>query len=76
MLNLLFALLELDYGLMRARTPYYEVYTIKQKSAPGWSKVMLDQDPSAKVIRSHWTGKTSHQVSRWQISSFAMLIFR
>jgi hypothetical protein len=63
MLNLLFALLEVDFGLMRSRTPYYEVYTIKQKTANGWGKVMQDSDPAAKAIRSHWSGATSKQVS-------------
>jgi hypothetical protein len=35
MLNLLFALLELDYGLLRARTPFYEIYNIKKKDEAG-----------------------------------------
>ena len=62
MLNLLFALLELDYGLMRARTPYYEVYTIKQKSSAGWSEILSQTDPFATAIRAHWTGAANKQV--------------
>lgn len=63
MLSLLFALLELDYGVLRARTPYFEVYTIKQKTPAGWAKVLGDTDVAAKAIRSNWTGSTSKQVS-------------
>lgn len=63
MLNLLFALLELDYGLVRSRTPYYEVATIKQKSPAGWAKILGDTDPAAKAIRSRWTGASNKQVS-------------
>ncbi|KAH9858087.1 ATP-dependent DNA helicase [Lenzites betulinus] len=56
-LNLSYAQLELDYGYIRATTPYYSVYDISKKTADGWAKVMADNSPPAKAIRSYWTSK-------------------
>lgn len=53
MLSLLFALLELDYSLLRARTPYYEIYNIKPKGN-GLRKVLADDSHSAKAVRAQW----------------------
>lgn len=58
MLNILFAILELDYGLLRARTPFYEIYNIEKKSAGGWEKVEKDSSAVAQAIRAGWKKKS------------------
>jgi hypothetical protein len=54
MLNLLFALLELDYGLLRAVTPYYELYALSAKAADGLDKVRQDTSVEGKAINKYW----------------------
>jgi hypothetical protein len=63
-LNLLFALLERDYGLLRAQTPFYEIYNIKPKSDRGWGSILNDDSRTANAIRKHWKTKpTQTEVS-------------
>ncbi|KAI0825027.1 ATP-dependent DNA helicase [Trametes gibbosa] len=62
-LNLSYAQLELDYGYIRATTPYYSLYDLSSKTADGWAKVMADNSPAAKAIRTYWKSKgRGHQV--------------
>ncbi|KII93915.1 hypothetical protein PLICRDRAFT_88210 [Plicaturopsis crispa FD-325 SS-3] len=56
-LGLCYAQLELDYGYIRAVTPYYSVYDISERTAEGWRKVMADQSAPAKAVRNYWTRK-------------------
>lgn len=53
-LNLLYAQLELDYGYIRAVTPCYAVYDIKQRTADGWQAILKDTSTAAQIIREHW----------------------
>lgn len=59
MLGLLYAQLELDYGYIRAITPFFSVYDISARSANGWQKVMTDESVAAVAIRTHWMSKGS-----------------
>ncbi|KAI9065831.1 ATP-dependent DNA helicase [Trametes sanguinea] len=58
-LNLCYAQLELDYGYIRAITPFYSLYDISSKSASGWAQVLADSSPAAKAIRQYWKPKSS-----------------
>ncbi|KAI0669791.1 ATP-dependent DNA helicase [Trametes maxima] len=58
-LNLCYAQLELDYGYIRAITPFYSIYDISSKSANGMQQVMADNSPAAKAIRTHWKSRGS-----------------
>lgn len=57
-LNLLFAQLELDYGYIRAVTPYYSVYEISPSTDAGWRNVLADKSPAAMTIRQEWKAKS------------------
>ncbi|KAI0698422.1 ATP-dependent DNA helicase [Cerioporus squamosus] len=56
-LGLLYAQLELDYGYIRAVTPFYSIYDISSRNAEGWRKVMSDSSPAAVAIRTNWMTK-------------------
>nr|VWO96695.1 Pre-mRNA-splicing ATP-dependent RNA helicase PRP28 (EC [Ganoderma boninense] len=56
-LNLCYAQLELDYGYIRATTPFFSIYDISQRDANGWSKVLGNSSPAAKAIRTYWSAK-------------------
>ena len=63
-LGLLYAQLELDYGYIRAVTPFYSIYDISSRSDAGWQKVLNDPSPAAVEIRTYWKAKGSgYQVS-------------
>ncbi|KAI0639508.1 ATP-dependent DNA helicase [Trametes polyzona] len=68
-LNLCYAQLELDYGYIRATTPFYSIYDISSKSADGWSEVLADNSPAAKAIRTYWVARGSaYQVNTVTVS--------
>ncbi|KZT30636.1 ATP-dependent DNA helicase [Neolentinus lepideus HHB14362 ss-1] len=56
-LNLCYAQLELDYNYLRAVTPFYSVYTLSQRTATGWNKVLSDTSDAAKAIKGSWIPK-------------------
>ncbi|KAI0375106.1 ATP-dependent DNA helicase [Pilatotrama ljubarskyi] len=56
-LNLCYAQLELDYGYIRATTPFYSQYDISSKTPSGWQKIMADNSPAALAIRTYWKQK-------------------
>ncbi|PIL31850.1 transporter [Ganoderma sinense ZZ0214-1] len=56
-LNLCYAQLELDYGYIRATTPFFSIYDISQRDANGWSKVLANSSAAAKAIRTYWSAK-------------------
>ncbi|KAI0756886.1 ATP-dependent DNA helicase [Daedaleopsis nitida] len=58
-LGLLYAQLELDYGYIRAITPFFSIYDISQRGAGGLQKIMADNSAPAKAIRTYWTSKGS-----------------
>ncbi|TNY20349.1 ATP-dependent DNA helicase [Rhodotorula diobovata] len=63
-LSLLFTVLELQHGLLRATTPFYSSYQLKPSSNPAAFK-QIENDPSkeARAIRSHWkVGKIWHTI--------------
>ncbi|GAA5876265.1 hypothetical protein JCM16303_007075 [Sporobolomyces ruberrimus] len=55
-LSLLYANLELQFGLIRAVTPYYSTYTIKPipSSPAGFQEILKQQTPAAEAIRKTW----------------------
>ena len=59
MLGLLYAQLELDYGYIRAITPFFSIYDISGRTADGWKKVMADASRAAQAIRTYWMAKGS-----------------
>ncbi|GAA5905430.1 hypothetical protein JCM8208_004276 [Rhodotorula glutinis] len=65
-LSLLYALLELQQGLLRATTPFYSSYQLKPSSSNPSAfktKVENDKSPEAVAIRAHWKkGPTWHTV--------------
>ncbi|KAI1788772.1 ATP-dependent DNA helicase [Ganoderma leucocontextum] len=62
-LNLCYAQLELDYGYIRATTPFFSIYDISQRDAKGWAKVLADSSAAAKAIRTYWASRgTGHQI--------------
>ncbi|KAF7320065.1 hypothetical protein MKEN_00790800 [Mycena kentingensis (nom. inval.)] len=56
-LNLLYAYLELEFGLLRAVTPFYSVYEIIPIGENGRSKIMYDNSTDAVTIRTCWRSK-------------------
>lgn len=66
-LTILYAVLELQFGLIRAVTPFYSSFTIKPTAA--WSSVvMADQSTAAKAIRSQWkVGKIWYTIEVQQV---------
>jgi hypothetical protein len=58
-LNLCYAQLELDYGYIRAVTPYYSIYDISFRSEAARQKVYDDDTYYAKLVRQYWRGKSS-----------------
>ncbi|ORY25849.1 ATP-dependent DNA helicase [Naematelia encephala] len=70
MLNILFALMELDYGLLRATTPFYEIYKITPKDARAWTRAQADNGKAAVAVRKCWrkTG-ASYELNMVDISS-------
>ncbi|RDB29220.1 putative ATP-dependent DNA helicase RecQ [Hypsizygus marmoreus] len=51
-LNLCYAQLELDYGYLRAITPFYSVYEINPRSN-GWASIAANKSAIAAAIRAH-----------------------
>ncbi|CDO75469.1 hypothetical protein BN946_scf184935.g5 [Trametes cinnabarina] len=66
-LNLCYAQLELDYGYIRAITPFYSIYDISAKSASGWAQVLADNTPAAKAVRQYWKMKSAGSYQRYMI---------
>ncbi|TFY82334.1 hypothetical protein EWM64_g1675 [Hericium alpestre] len=60
-LNLCYAHLELDYGYIRAVTPFYSIYLLTARSADAWAKIDACNTEAAKVIRTHWTTKGANR---------------
>ncbi|KAF7310846.1 hypothetical protein HMN09_00627600 [Mycena chlorophos] len=56
-LNLLYAQLELDFGYIRAVTPFYSIYEISPRDSTGRSTILNDQSTEAAHIRSFWRVK-------------------
>ncbi|KAF8213122.1 ATP-dependent DNA helicase [Mycena galopus ATCC 62051] len=56
-LNLCYAQLELDYGFLRAVTPFYSVYEITPRDGAGRSSVFNDKSKAATTIRTYWRDK-------------------
>ncbi|KAJ7092653.1 ATP-dependent DNA helicase [Mycena epipterygia] len=56
-LNLCYAQLELDYGFIRAVTPFYSVYEITPRGAAERANIFKDNTNEAKTIRAHWRDK-------------------
>ncbi|KAI0815051.1 ATP-dependent DNA helicase [Irpex lacteus] len=56
-LNLCYAQLELDYGYLRAVTPFYSVYDITIRGNADRQKVLNDDTYYAKLIRQYWSPK-------------------
>ncbi|GAA5876287.1 hypothetical protein JCM1840_003607 [Sporobolomyces johnsonii] len=64
-LSLLFASLELQFGLLRAVTPFYQTYTLKPSEAnPSlFQQVVESNTPEGKSMRNTWkVGKIWHTV--------------
>ncbi|KAI0033425.1 ATP-dependent DNA helicase [Vararia minispora EC-137] len=53
-LNLCYAQLELDFGFIRAVTPYYSTYDISSRAANGFQEVLKSASPAARAIKKHW----------------------
>ncbi|KAJ6519745.1 ATP-dependent DNA helicase [Mycena sanguinolenta] len=58
-LNLCYAQLELDYGFLRAVTPYYSVYEITPIGGNGKASMLRDNSKEATTIRTYWRNKGS-----------------
>ncbi|KAJ7244723.1 ATP-dependent DNA helicase [Mycena haematopus] len=56
-LNLCFAQLELDYGFIRAVTPFYSVYEIIPLNSAGRASLLNDKSKDATTIRNFWRDK-------------------
>ncbi|KIJ45517.1 hypothetical protein M422DRAFT_227131 [Sphaerobolus stellatus SS14] len=54
MLGLLYAQLELDFNYIRAVTPFYANYEIKEKHVGNWDHVLADSSDEASAIRRYW----------------------
>ncbi|GAA5835323.1 hypothetical protein JCM5353_006734 [Sporobolomyces roseus] len=64
-LSLLYANLELQFGLIRAVTPFYTTYQIKPSSSnpPAFQQVLKQNTPAAEAIRRTWKqGPTWHTI--------------
>lgn len=73
-LNLCYAQLELDFGHIRATTPFYTIYDLAPSRGDGWSKVMADKSPAAITIRKHWTAKASgYQIDTVSTATYAKI---
>ncbi|KAF7306860.1 hypothetical protein MIND_00478200 [Mycena indigotica] len=53
-LNLLYAQLELEFGIIRAITPFYSIYNITPRDGNGLKKIMSDDSFDAVTIRANW----------------------
>ncbi|KZV77469.1 ATP-dependent DNA helicase [Peniophora sp. CONT] len=53
-LNLCYAQLELDFGYIRATTPYYSIYEIHDPSGSGIAYINKASSAAAKAIRTYW----------------------
>ncbi|KAF8587332.1 ATP-dependent DNA helicase [Ramaria rubella] len=53
-LGLLYAQLELDFNYIRAVTPFYAVYEIRERDSGCWKHVLSDNSDEAKIIRRYW----------------------
>jgi hypothetical protein len=63
-LGLCYAQLELDYGYIRALTPFYSVYELSACSSEGWTKVWADKSTAANTVRKYWSPRgTSYTVN-------------
>ena len=49
--------MELDYGYIRAVTPYYSVYDITIRGTQEHQKIIDDDTFYAKIIKQHWRSK-------------------
>ncbi|KAI0348544.1 ATP-dependent DNA helicase [Trametopsis cervina] len=58
-LNLCYAQLELDYGYIRAVTPYYSVYDVTIRTDAAQQKVFADDTYYAKLVRQYWRRKNT-----------------
>ena len=59
-LGLLYATLELQFGLLRATTPFYSQYALKpSKESHRFKEIESDSSPIAKVIRNYWKKGTT-----------------
>ncbi|KAK7064288.1 putative ATP-dependent DNA helicase RecQ [Favolaschia claudopus] len=56
-LNLCYAQLELDYGFIRAVTPFFSIYEITPRDGNGRASMYNDQSKEAVTIRTHWRDK-------------------
>ncbi|KAJ7487526.1 ATP-dependent DNA helicase [Mycena galericulata] len=56
-LNLCYAQLELDYGFIRAITPFYSIYEITPRGAAERASIFKDQTKEAVTIRTYWRDK-------------------
>ncbi|CDR41594.1 hypothetical protein NBRC10512_007702 [Rhodotorula toruloides] len=64
-LSLLFTILELQYGLIRATTPFYSTYTIKplENNPSAFPNVLSDRSPEAVALQKHWKqGRIWHTI--------------
>ncbi|KAJ6575034.1 ATP-dependent DNA helicase [Mycena capillaripes] len=58
-LNLCYAQLELDYGFIRAVTPFYSVYEITPRGSAERASLFNDKSKEAATIRTNWRDKGS-----------------
>ncbi|KAJ7634230.1 ATP-dependent DNA helicase [Mycena polygramma] len=56
-LNLCYAQLELEYGFIRATTPFYSVYEITPRGSAERASLYNDKSNEAKIIRNNWRDK-------------------
>jgi hypothetical protein len=62
-LGLLYAALELEWGFIRAITPFYSVYDLSPIST-SLAKIKADKSKAASTIRAYWSPKGGgYQVS-------------
>lgn len=76
-LGLLYAQLELDFNFIRAVTPFYSVYEIRERNPGDWKHVLSDRSEEAKIVRRHWksSGKF-YKVRRFHFPVFPQARFR
>ncbi|KAJ7706258.1 ATP-dependent DNA helicase [Mycena rosella] len=53
-LNLCYAQLELDYGFIRAVTPFYSIYEITPRGSAERASILNDKSREAVTIRTYW----------------------
>ncbi|KAJ7783707.1 P-loop containing nucleoside triphosphate hydrolase protein [Mycena maculata] len=56
-LNLCYAQLELDYGFLRAITPFYSIYEITPRGSDERANIFKDQTKAAVTLRRCWRDK-------------------